>query len=465
MLMPKIKVFFLLTFFIFQIAKAQRHMEYLDRGLVAVVTDDEGVFLSWRLLGTDPENLAFNLYRTDEGQKDRKLNKKPLTERTNFLDMEGDEEDLYFVKPVIDGREREASKVAEVWKQNYLSIPLQAPEGYSANDSSVGDLDGDGDYELVVHMTGRGRDNSHEGFTDEPVFQAYTMEGELLWTINLGKNIREGAHYSQFIVIDLDGDGKAEFATKTADGTVDGKGKVIGDTTKDWRNDEGMILQGPEYFTVFNGEAGEALATADYIPGRGDLCGWGGVGGNGGNDCSGNRADRFLAGAALLDGELPSVLMARGYYGRSVIAAWDYRDGQLTSRWVFDSENRKNPFSGQGNHGLSINDVDKDGKDEIVYGAMVVDDDGTGLFSTGLRHGDALHVSRFDPSIPDQLAWGIHENETNKRGYGVALYNARSGEILWGAEEGKDVGRGLAMDIDPRKSRSRNVVEWKKRSI
>lgn len=450
MFSPKINTFFFLIFFLFQTANAQRHMEYLDRGLVAVARDDGGVFLSWRLLGTDQENIAFNVYRKDNGQEGKKLNIEPLAGKTNFVDREGDKEDLYYVKPVINGKEREASKVIEVWKQNYLSIPLQAPEGYSANDTSVGDLDGDGDYELVVHMTGRGRDNTHEGFTDEPIFQAYTIEGELLWTINLGKNIREGAHYSQFIVIDLDGDGKAEFATKTADGTVDGTGKVIGDGTKDWRNHEGMILQGPEYFTVFSGETGEALATADYIPGRGDLCGWGGVGGNSGNDCSGNRADRFLAGAAFLDGKLPSVLMARGYYGRSVIAAWDYRDGKLTNRWVFDSENRENPFSGQGNHGLSVNDVDNDGKDEIVYGAMVVDDDGTGMFSTGLRHGDALHVSQFDPSILDQLVWGIHENETNASGPGVALFNARTGEILWGAEEGKDVGRGLAMDIDPR---------------
>lgn len=450
MSISRISLFLLLNIFIFQTATAQRHMEYLDRGLVAVATDDDSVFLSWRLLGTDPDNIAFNLYRSGEGQQARKLNKKPLTDRTNFLDMKGNERATYFVKPVVAGKEQESSKVVGVWERNYLSIPLQAPEGYSANDTSVGDLDGDGDFELVVHMTGRGRDTSHEGFTDEPVFQAYTMEGELLWTINLGKNIREGAHYSQFIVIDLDGDGKAEFATKTADGTVDGKGKVIGDGTKDWRNHEGMILQGPEYFTVFDGETGEALATADYIPGRGDLCGWGGVGGNEGNDCSGNRADRFLAGAAFLDGKLPSVLMARGYYGRSVIAAWDYRDGQLTSRWVFDSENRENPFSGQGNHSLSINDVDNDGKDEIVYGAMTVDDDGQGLYSTGLRHGDAGHVSRFDPSNPDQLVWSIHENETNASGYGVALFNARTGKILWGAEEGKDVGRGLAMDIDPR---------------
>ena len=435
-----------------EVVQAQRQMEYLDRGVVAVQQEDGNVFVSWRMLGTDPENVAFNLYRVTDGKKAVKLNAAPLTQSTNFQDSKADQKkaNSYFVKPIINGKELEASQVVDVWKQNYLTIPLKTPKGYSPNDASVGDLDGDGEYEIVVHMTGRSRDTSHEGFTDEPIFHAYTMEGELLWTINLGKNIREGAHYTQFIVIDMDGDGKAEFATKTADGTIDGKGKVIGDSTKDWRNKDGMILEGPEYFTVFSGETGEALATADYIPGRGNLCGWGGVGGNGGNDCDGNRADRFLAGAAYLDGKLPSVLMARGYYGRSVIAAWDYRDGKLSTRWVFDSENRQNPFSGQGNHGLSVNDVDGDGFDEIIYGAMAVDHDGKGIYSTGLRHGDALHVSQLDPNNPDQLVWGIHENETNAEGMGVALFNARTGEIIWGGEEGKDVGRGLAIDIDPR---------------
>jgi len=453
-MLNRIKLTFLLIFPLLIIGKvqAQKQMEYLDRGLIAVPNDDEGVFVSWRYLGTDPENITFDLYRTTENENPEKLNKRPITGGTNFADTEAnlDKENLYFVKVLLDGKELETSKKAKVWEQNYLSIPMQTPDGYSPNDASVGDLDGDGQYEVIVHMAGRGRDNPSNGFTDEPIFHAYTLEGNLLWKINLGKNIREGAHYTQFIVSDLDGDGKAEFACKTADGTVDGKGNIIGDASKDWRDENGKILKGPEFFTVFSGETGEVLATEDYIPGRGDLCGWGGVGGNSGNDCSGNRVDRFLAGAAYLDGESPSVVMARGYYGRTVIAAWDYRDGKLTNRWTFDSENRENPYSGQGNHSLSINDVDHDGKDEIVYGSMTVDDDGQGLYSTGLRHGDAGHVSRFDPSNPDQLVWGIHENETNAEGYGVALFNARTGDIIWGGEEGKDVGRGLAIDIDPR---------------
>ncbi len=431
-------------------------MEYLNRGMVAVRNADNSVYVGWRLLGTEPEETAFNLYRKTGTKKPVKLNKAPLTGSTNFVDTKADltQQHSYFVKPVLKKKELEASEAAVVWEQPYLSIPLQTPQGYSANDASVGDLDGDGTYEVIIHMTGRSRDTPSKGFTDEPIFHAYKLDGTLLWEINLGKNIREGAHYTQFIVIDMDGDGKAEFACKTADGTKDGKGKIIGDATKDWRDADGKILQGPEFFTVFSGETGEALATADYLVGRGDLCGWGGVGGNGGNDCNGNRVDRFLAGAAYLDGKLPSVLMCRGYYGRSVIAAWDWRNGKLTSRWVFDSENSKNPFSGQGNHSLSVNDIDGDGKDEIVYGAMAVDDDGKGIYSTGLRHGDALHVSRFDPANPDQLVWGVHEIETDEgiaaQGYGVALFNARTGDLIWGGEEKRDVGRGMAADLDPR---------------
>lgn len=453
--MRKIKTAFLLSIFLLlnlAQATAQRQMEYLDRGVVAVQTGGDSVFVSWRLPGTEPEETAFNLYRKTGKNKAVKLNRKPITESTNYIDTGADLNlaPAYFVRPVLNGKELEASEAAAVWRQNYLTVPLQTPEGYSPNDASVGDLNGDGQYEIIVHMTGRGRDNSSDGLTDEPIFHAYTLDGTLLWKINLGRNIREGAHYTQFIVIDMDGDGIAEFACKTADGTVDGLGKVIGDATKDWRDENGMILQGPEYFTVFDGRTGAALATADFIPGRGDLCGWGGVGGNGGNGCDGNRVDRFLAGAAYLDGKLPSVLMCRGYYGRSVIAAWDWRNGKLTSRWVFDSEDGENPFSGQGNHSLSVNDIDNDGKDEIIYGAMAVDDNGKGLYSTGLRHGDALHVSQFDPANPDQLAWGIHENETSESGYGVALYNARTGKVIWGGEEGQDVGRGLAADINLR---------------
>ncbi|MEA5401905.1 rhamnogalacturonan lyase [Arcicella sp. DC2W] len=434
---------------------AQRLMENLNRGVIAINQGGGKVFVSWRLLGTEAVDTKFNLYRVTGKANPVKLNKEALTKGTNFVDEKVDttQVNTYFVKTVsgkIEGKPSESfALAANSSARNYLSLPLQTPEKYTPNDVSVGDLDGDGVYEIIVHQTGIGKDNSQKGITDEPIFEAYKLDGTLLWRINLGKNIREGAHYTQFMVYDLDGDGKAEFACKTADGTTDGKGKVIGDTKADYRNADGKILDGPEFFTIFDGLTGAALATTDYIPARGNLGGWGGKGGNGGNDKSGNRSDRFLACVAYLDGKLPSVIMCRGYYGRTVLAAWDWRGGKLTSRWVFDSKDGENPFSGQGYHNLTVADVDADGKDEIVYGSMVVDDDGKGLFTTGLRHGDALHVSDLDPSRPGLEVFGVHEIEEKTEGPGAALYDAKTGEIIWRKNEGQDAGRGVAADIDP----------------
>lgn len=434
---------------------AQRQMENLGRGTVALRHSTDSVFVSWRMLGTDPDDIAFNVYRVAGTTKAQKLNSHPVTQSTCFVDTKADftQANAYYIKPVINGAETEAGKAftlpANAPVRQYLSVPLQTPAGYTPNDASVGDLDGDGEYEIVLHQTGRGRDNASAGVTDPPVFQAYKLDGTLLWTINLGKNIREGAHYTQFMVYDLDGDGKAEIAMKTADGTIDGKGKVIGDSTKDYRNSQGKILDGPEFFTIFSGQTGEALATTNYIPLRGNIGAWGGKGGNGGNDNNGNRVDRFLACVAYLDGVHPSVLMCRGYYGRSVLAAWDWRGGKLTSRWVFDSKDGENPFSGQGYHNLSVADVDGDGKDEIIYGSMVVDDNGKGLFTTGLRHGDALHVSDLDPSRPGLEVFGVHEIEEKTTGPGAALYNAKTGEIYFKGNINEDAGRGVAENIDP----------------
>ncbi|WP_440790155.1 rhamnogalacturonan lyase [Pedobacter sp. 22226] len=429
-------------------------MEKLGRGLIAVRQNSDSVYIGWRMLGTDPDDIAFNLYRKTGNGKAVKLNQDPVVKSTNFVDarVNFDLANSYFVKPVFKNHELEASKpftlVAKQPVQQYLTIPLKTPAGYSPNDASVGDLDGDGEYEIILHQTGRGRDNSSNGITDPPIFQAYKLDGTFLWEINLGKNIREGAHYTQFMVYDLDGDGIAEMVCKTADGTIDGKGKVIGDSTKDWRNQNGKILNGPEFLTVFSGKTGEALATTDYIPARGDIGGWGGRGGNGKNDNTGNRVDRFNACVAYLDGIHPSVVMCRGYYGRTVLAAWDWRNGKLMSRWVFDTKDAKNPFSGQGNHNLTVADVDGDGKDEIIYGSMCVDDNGKGLYTTGLRHGDAIHVSDLDPDRPGLEVFGVHEIEEGTKGPGVAVYDAKTSEILWKGSQDEDVGRGVADNID-----------------
>lgn len=446
-------------------AQAARQMETVGRGVVAIKQADGKVFVSWRLTASEPRGLAFNLYRTAEGAP-QKLNTEPLTGGTNFLDttIPPGTAVSYFVRSIDNGREGEPSKAfplaAEAPARPYLSIPLQTPDGYSPNDGSTGDLDGDGEYDIVLHQTGRGRDNSQNGVTDPPILQGYKLNGTLLWTINLGKNIREGAHYTQFMVYDLDGDGRAEIVCKTADGTVDGKGKVIGDAKANYVTEAGRILSGPEYLTVFAGLTGAALATTKYIPGRhpdtenpsGDQlkAAWG--------DNYGNRVDRFLACIAYLDGVNPSVVMCRGYYTKTVLAAWDWRGGKLTSRWVFDSDAPGNKaFAGQGNHNLSVGDVDGDGKDEIVYGHMVVDDNGKGLFSTGIGHGDAIHFSDLDPARPGLEVFSIQERFDDA---GMHLYDAKTGEVIWkkasiqssttGGDKGEGPGRGLALDIDPR---------------
>lgn len=439
-----------------------RQMEYLGRGVIAVRMPGDSVYIGWRLLGTEPEELAFDVYRRTGSGKPVKLNRTPVTESTNYIDSGADllSDNFYYVVPVLKGKKQEKSKPfllkADSPVQQYLTIPVKTPKGLAINDGSVGDLDGDGEYEIILHLSGRGIDNPSTGISGIPLFHAYRMDGTFMWEITLGRNIREGAHYTQFMVYDLDCDGKAEFVCKTADGTIDGTGKVIGDSTKDYRNLDrnsgifyGKVLAGPEYLTVFNGQTGEAMSTVDYVPNRYPLNGWNGPGGNGGKDSSGNRVDRFLACVAYLDGISPSVVMCRGYYGRSVLAAWDWREGKLTLRWVFDSKDGKNPFSGQGNHNLSVADVDYDGKDEIIYGSMVVDDNGQGLFSTGFRHGDAMHVGDLIPERPGIEVFGVHEIEDGTKGPGAAVFDGATGEVLYTGSIDIDVGGGVAGDIDP----------------
>lgn len=445
-----------------------RQMESLDRGLVAIQRDDGSVFISWRWLGNESDKTAFHVYSTGDGIA-VKLTDAPLVDRTNFDVPAGQvtAATKFFVRAVVDGQEQTPSKSVEAWKKSYFEIPIQPIPGYRPGDASVGDLDGDGTYEIVLHQTSRPRDNSHAGITGKPILDAYRLDGTHLWRIDLGHNIRDGEHYTQFMVYDLDGDGRSEVTCKTADGTMDGQGKVIGDAAKDYRildeNDKrfGRVLAGPEYFTVFDGLTGAALKTVDYVPKRDPIDGWGGIGGNGGNDSYGNRCDRFLACVAYLDGARPSVVMCRGVYGRTVLVAWDWRDSQLTQRWVFDSGishppyKDASPYSGMGGHSLSVADVDNDGKDEIVYQAMVIDDTGEGLYSTGLRHGDSMHVSDMYPDRPGLEVFTVQENEGRTMLFqtpGAAMRDARTGEIIWSHSPGVDVGSGLAADVDPRHS-------------
>lgn len=429
-----------------------RQMERLDRGLVAVKASD-GVFLSWRLLGTEELDIPFDIYR--DGVK---ITEIPITSSTNYLDTEGTDNSKYYIRAVTSGEGKNPSKTVSVLKNNYLSINIQKPEGgttpdgveyeYSANDASVGDVDGDGEYEIILKWDpSNSKDNSQDGYTGNVYMDAYKLNGKRLWRIDLGKNIRAGAHYTQFLVYDLDGNGKAEVACKTADGTIDGKGKVIGDENADYRNNKGRVLDGPEYLTVFDGRTGKAINTVDYDPPRGNIADWG--------DNYGNRCDRFLACIAYLDGKHPSLVMGRGYYTRLTMIAYDFKNNKLEKLWRFDSNDEGNSaYAGQGNHNLSVADVDDDGKDEIIYGACVVDDDGKGLYTTGLGHGDAMHLGDLDPERPGLEVFVVHEEKgtysADGKGAGAEMHDADTGKIIWKQATTKDTGRGLSADIDPR---------------
>ena len=456
--------------------------ERLGRGLVAIRQDSSHVAVSWRLLRTDAEGTAFNLYRNGE-----RITRKPLAHETFFIDdvAMGNGATTYEVRPVVGEKEMESETAACVLPADapigYLDIPLQKPAGgetpagghfdYTANDASVGDVDGDGEYEFILKWEPtNAHDNAHDGYTGNVLLDCLRLNGERLWRIDLGPNIRAGAHYTQFMVFDLDGDGRAEVVVRTSDGTVDGQGTVIGDPYADYRyagddrpdvgdgrkdddgrradNDrpfrrrtparQGRILAGNEYLTVFDGLTGKALHTIPYVPPRGDSADWG--------DTNANRSDRFLACVAYLDGRHPSVVMCRGYYTRAVLAAFDWDGRELRQRWVFDSYSEGNDaYNGQGNHNLRVGDIDNDGCDEIIYGSCAIDNDGRGLYSTGLQHGDALHLTAFFPGEQRLQVWQCHESGGN----GSTFRDAATGETLFRYPAPMDIGRCMAADIDP----------------
>ncbi|MES2923588.1 MAG: autotransporter-associated beta strand repeat-containing protein [Verrucomicrobiota bacterium] len=457
-------------------------MEKLDRGMMAVHSATTQAYVGWRLLGDDPAGISFNVYRAANGGAAVKLNASPLATTTDFIDGTANftQSNAYFVRPVIDGVEQAPGETftlpANTPIQQYLTVPLQLPPGgstlsgaftYTANDTSVGDLDGDQDYEMVVKWDPtNSKDNSQAGHTGDTLLDAYQLDGSLLWRINFGPNIRSGAHYMDFMVYDFDGDGRAEIMCRTAPGTKDGTGSYVGGAAKwqggsrpafndtdDYRNSDGYILTGPEFLTVFDGLTGAELATVRFFPQRDPdnlidnptsarlTTLWG--------DGYGNRFDRFLAAVAYVDGQRPSGIFCRGYYTRSFVSAYDWRGGLLTKRWSFDSATNPS-YAGQGAHSISVGDLDGDGKDEIAYGACAIDDNGTGLWNSGLGHGDATHLSEMDPDSPGLKFFMPHESPGSYGIYGTSMTEQRNGQILWGAPGGGDVGRGAASDIDPR---------------
>ncbi|MCI8404235.1 MAG: hypothetical protein HFE49_04960 [Clostridia bacterium] len=441
----------------------QRPMEKLGRGAVAIRMDGY-TYLSWRWLGTESADTRFNVYRGSE-----LITAKPIS-NTNFVDIENKQSSSYVITPVMNGIEQtDKAETVDIWDNNYMDIPIQRPDGgevngeqytYSPGDASVGDLDGDGEYEIILKWDpSNAKDTAQKGFTGECIIDAYKMDGTRLWRVNMGPNIRAGQHDTQFMVYDYDGDGKAEMACRTADGTTAGDGTVIGDGSKNYAaENEGKNLTGPLYLTVFKGGDGSVIDTVEYDPQitgttakgeKWDITSWG--------DGWGNRSERYLAAVAYLDGKRPSMVFARGYYtgaeddtktgGRTVIAAYDLVNGKIEKKWRFDTMDYNNKYIGQGNHSMSAADVDYDGCDELIYGSLAIDNDGKPMYSTGLGHGDAQHVGDLDPSRPGLEVYSCHEDSNSD--YGYEMRDARTGEILYGEKTGNDNGRAASADIDP----------------
>ena len=483
-------------------AKAQTtpvsQMEKLDRGVVALPrSSGSGRFVSWRFLGTEaPGRTTFNLLRNGN------VVKSGLTV-TNFEDTAGSASSKYQVVTLVDGEPVDTSKTVQAWNQVWLKLPLDRPAGgttasgsftYSPNDCSVGDVDGDGEYELFVKWDpSNAKDNSQDGFTGNVLIDCYKLDGTKLWRIDLGRNIRAGAHYTQFMVYDFDGDGRAEMICKTAPGSMDAAGEYVNQATdnekikaasntKSWLSSSGRMDGGHEYLTVFNGLTGKAVNTIAYNPNRNTTSALSEAQGTfnwavGKTDNHGyNRGDRYLAAVAYLDGpdKNPSGIFCRGYYTYAYIWAVDFDGQKLIPRWLHRSDNNTSykvetydadgkattksytapkttsgngsrTMYSNGNHNLSLADVDGDGRDEIIWGSATLNADGTLRYATGFGHGDALHIGQMIPGKKGLQVFQVHEE---KGTYAWDLHDADTGEILLkGGPSGTDNGRGMAAQL------------------
>lgn len=473
-----------------------RQMEKLDRGLIAIKTDG-GVYLSWRLFdsednifGSADKNVSFNVYR--DGKKISEVATK-----TNYVDSTVGTN--YSVAPVINGVEGEKCDAVTVYNNSYFDIPLSKPDdetiydpsgnelatySFFPADCSTGDVDGDGEYEIIVKWTSHERDVGTPAYSGTVHLAAYKLDGTKLWKndIELGKNVYSSAHTLQFLVYDFDGDGKSEVICQTSLGSKDGQGKYVSNaaqtdeeikaitdkenSTADYRSSSGVITKGEEFLTVFNGETGAAMDTISLPTTRGSENGvdYG--------DDFGNRSNRFVSDIAYLDGEKPYAIYLRGYYfgrngkQRTSIAGISWDGTALSPTYRFDTQKGQEgyydgayQYVGNGNHNCTVADVDNDGKDEFITGAlcMEVNDDNEfrPKWCTYLQHGDALHIGNYDPTHTGFEFFTVHEDSgtNNLSGndvtmdFGMSVIDAETGNIMFHEGASDDTGRGVMANV------------------
>ena len=372
--------------------------EKLDRGLVALEKEDGSIFLSWRLLAGDPPDMAFTVMRGSEN-----LTKGKPYRQTFFVDTEQSRwrGAGYTLYRFSEGKASDKLGSAKVIGESYLSIPLKGD--YDFQKVGVGDLDGDGAYEYVIKQPNFNTDPyQHPGYwkksTTTYKLEAYRLDGTRMWRYDMGWSIEAGIWYSPWIVYDVDGDGKAEVYCKAGEG--------------DPRDEKGLVQSGPEYLVKIDGQTGRIVAKTPWLMRDGFE--------------SYNRYCRNFLTVAYLDGQTPSLIMQRGTYNLIKTKALDKN---FNSVWYWEAPREKKKYRGQGSHGLISADVDEDGRDELVIGAAVLDDNGQGLWTLEMGHPDVCHVADIDPDNPGlEVFYGF---ETRQKTDGICVVDARSGRKLW----------------------------------
>lgn len=414
-------------------------VERLDRGVVVLPRGESQVYIGWRLLASDPSDIAFDVFRC-VGRERQKLNLEPISNSCHFVDQfrSAGQAVSYVVSPLSRKQKPSGSSLATLQPQPSAAssqpdfggcVRLKLQGDYLCNKVAFADLDGDGKLDYVVKQP--------QQITDPGVWQrstntfkveAYRSDGTFMWRKDLGWNIEQGIWYSPMVVYDFNGDGKAEVALKTAP------------TDKDYRNAAGRVLDGPEFCSILDGETGNEITRVDWIP-RGQVSDWG--------DATGNRASRHMLGVAYLDGKTPSLIVHRGTYTTMRVEVYNLVGKTLRHVWSWNGDNEKPPVRGQGLHGMQAADIDGDSRDELVLGSVALDDNGKVLWCTGLGHPDACYVTDIDPARPGfEIMYGIeHAQQSN----GICLVEARTGKIIWGCNHPTTHvhSQGLLADIDP----------------